>query len=367
MPTLFDPVTAGDLHLANRIVMAPLTRNRSPGAVPGPFAATYYAQRASAGLVITEATAITQQAQGYSDVPGLYGTEQLDAWKKVTHDVHIAGGKIVVQLWHVGRVSHIDLQPEGGKPVAPSAITAKTKTVLIKDGVAGFVDTSEPRALDAGEIPGIVHSFATAARNAVETAGFDGVEIHGANGYLLDQFLKTNSNKRTDDYGGSIENRARFTLEVTRAVVDAVGGGKTGIRLSPVTPANGVEDADPQPLFTYVVKHLATLGLAYIHIIEGATGGPRELDDRPFDYEALKAAYRQAGGKGAWMVNNGYDKPMAEIAVKEGDDLVAFGRPFIANPDLVRRIRESAPWNELDKATLYGGGTKGYTDYPALG
>ena len=367
MPTLFDPVQAGELNLANRIVMAPLTRNRSPNAIPPELASTYYAQRATAGLLITEATAISQQGQGYSDVPGLYGTEQLDAWKKVTDAVHTVGGKIVVQLWHVGRVSHVDLQPDGGKPVAPSAITAKTKTVLIKDGVAGFVDTSAPRALDAGEIPGIVHAFATAARNAVETAGFDGVEIHGANGYLLDQFLKTNSNQRTDDYGGSIENRARFTLEVTRAVVDAVGGGKTGIRLSPVTPANGIEDADPQPLFTYVVKHLATLGLAYIHIIEGATGGPREVGDRPFDYEALKAAYRQAGGKGAWMVNNGYDKPMAEIAVKEGDDLVAFGRPFIANPDLVRRIRENASWNEVDKATLYGGGAKGYTDYPTLG
>ena len=367
MPTLFDPVQAGDLNLANRIVMAPLTRNRSPNAVPPDIASIYYAQRASAGLLITEATAISQQGQGYSDVPGLYGTEQLDAWKKVTDAVHADGGKIVVQLWHVGRVSHTDLQPDNGKPVAPSAITAKTKTVLIKEGVAGFVDTSEPRALDAEEIPGIVHDFAVAARNAVETAGFDGVEIHGANGYLLDQFLKTGSNQRTDDYGGSIENRARFTLEVTRAVVDAVGGGKTGIRLSPVTPANGIEDADPQPLFTYVVKHLATLNLAYIHIIEGATGGPREVEGRPFDYEALKAAYRQAGGKGAWMVNNGYDKPMAEIAVKEGDDLVAFGKPFIANPDLVRRIRESAPWNEVDKATLYGGGAKGYTDYPTLG
>ncbi|AMM24699.1 alkene reductase [Variovorax sp. PAMC 28711] len=366
MPTLFDPVTAGDLQLANRIVMAPLTRNRSPNAIPPAIAVDYYTQRATAGLLITEATAISQQGQGYSDVPGLYGTEQLDSWKKVTESVHAAGGKIVVQLWHVGRVSHVDLQPEGGKPVAPSAITAKTKTVLIKDGVPGFVDTSEPRALDAEEIPGIVHAFATAARNAVETAGFDGVEIHGANGYLLDQFLKTGSNVRTDDYGGSIENRARFTLEVTRAVVDAVGGGKTGIRLSPVTPANGIEDADPQALFTYVVKHLATLNLAYIHIIEGATGGPREIADRPFDYEALKAAYRQAGGKAAWMVNNGYDKPLAETAVKEGDDLVAFGRPYIANPDLVRRLRENAPLNELDKATMYGGGAKGYTDYPAL-
>ncbi|WP_341916028.1 alkene reductase [Polaromonas sp. YR568] len=366
MPTLFDPVQAGDLHLANRIVMAPLTRNRAPDAIPTPLMAEYYSQRASAGLLITEATAISHEGQGYSDVPGLYGTEQLDGWKKVTTAVHQAGGKIVVQLWHVGRVSHTDLQPHGGKPVAPSAITAKTKTVLIRDGVPTFVETSEPRALDAGELPGIVHTYQAAARNAVETAGFDGVEIHGANGYLLDQFLKSGSNERTDDYGGSIENRARLLLEVTRAITGAIGGGRTGIRLSPVTPANDVVDADPQPLFDYVVRELATLNLAYIHIIEGATGGPRDLPERPFDYAALKAAYRAAGGKGAWMVNNGYDLALAERAVQEGADLVAFGRPYIANPDLVRRLRESAPLNTPDKATFYGGGAKGYTDYPAL-
>ena len=366
MPTLFDPTQAGDLQLANRIVMAPLTRNRSPDAIPPDMAQTYYAQRASAGLLITEATAISQQGQGYSDVPGLYGTEQLDSWKKVTQAVHDKGGKIVVQLWHVGRVSHTDLQPEGGKPVAPSAITAKTKTVLIREGVPAFVDTSEPRALDAGEIPGIVHAFQGAARNAVETAGFDGVEIHGANGYLLDQFLKDGSNLRTDDYGGSIENRARLLLEITRAVADAVGGGKTGIRLSPVTPANDANDSDPQPLFDYVVRQLATLNLAYVHIIEGATGGPRTIDDRPFDYAALKAAYRTAGGKGAWMVNNGYDKALAEKAVADGADLVAFGRPYIANPDLVERFKADAPLNTPDKATFYGGGEKGYTDYPTL-
>ncbi len=366
MPSLFDPVQAGDLQLANRIVMAPLTRNRSPNAIPQDITATYYAQRASAGLLITEATAISQQGQGYADVPGLYGTEQLDGWKHVTEAVHAAGGKIVTQLWHVGRVSHTSLQPDGGAPVAPSAIAAKTKTVLIENGVPTFVETSTPRALDASELPGIVHTYAAAARNAVETAGFDGVEVHGANGYLLDQFLKTGSNQRTDDYGGSIENRARLLLEVTRAIADAIGGGKTGVRLSPVTPANDVHDPDAQALFTYVVQQLATLNLAFLHIIEGATGGPREIADRPFDYEALKAAYRTAGGRGAWMVNNGYDKPMAEAAVAEGHDLVAFGRPFISNPDLVRRIREGAAFAPLDKATLYGGGAKGYIDYPTL-
>ena len=366
MPTLFDTVTAGDLHLANRVVMAPLTRNRSPDAIPGPFAADYYAQRATAGLIITEATAITQQAQGYSDVPGLYGTEQLDAWKKVTHDVHAAGGKIVVQLWHVGRVSHTSLQPDNGAPVAPSAIIAKTKTVLIKDGKPVYVETSEPRSLKAQELPGLVHSYQAAARNAVETADFDGVEIHGANGYLLDQFLKTGTNQRADDYGGSIENRARLLLEVTRAVTAAVGGGRTGIRLSPVTPANDVVDADPQLLFDYVVRELASMNLAYIHIIEGATGGPRELPDRPFDYAALKAAYREAGGKGAWMVNNGYDQAMAENAVQHGDDLVAFGKLYIANPDLVARMKQGGPFNQGNQKTWYGGGAEGYTDYPTL-
>jgi len=329
MPTLFTPTQAGDLQLANRIVLAPLTRNRAPDAIPTPLMAEYYTQRASGGLLVTEATAISQQGQGYSDVPGLYSSEQLDGWKHVTQAVHAAGGKIVVQLWHVGRVSHTDLQPDQGQPVAPSAITAKTQTVLIRDGVPTFVDTSAPRALRSEELPGIVHSFQTAARNAVDTAGFDGVEIHGANGYLLDQFLKSNANLRTDDYGGNIENRARLLLEVVRAVSDAIGGGRTGIRLSPVTPANDVHDADPQPLFDYVLRQLAPLNLSYIHIIEGATGGARELADRPFDYPALKAAYRAAGGKGAWMVNNGYDKAMAEQAVADGADLIAFGRPYI--------------------------------------
>ena len=364
--TLFDPVQAGSLQLANRIVLAPLTRNRSPNAVPTPLAIEYYAQRASAGLLITEATAVSHQGQGYADVPGLYGEDQLAAWKKVTDAVHAKGGRMVTQLWHVGRVSHVDLQPGGGKPVAPSALTARTKTYLIKDGVGSFAETSEPRALEASELPGIVQTFRDAARQAVHSAGFDGVEVHGANGYLLDQFMKTGSNKRTDDYGGSIENRARLMLEVVRAVVDELGGGKVGLRISPVTPANDVVDADPQPLFDYLVRQLAPLGLAYLHVIEGATGGAREIAERPFDYPALKAAYREAGGRGAWMVNNGYDRALAEQAVAEGADLVAFGRPYIANPDLVERLRAGAPLNTPDKATFYGGGAKGYTDYPTL-
>ncbi len=366
MASLFDPVQVGTLRLPNRIVMAPLTRNRAPGAIPTPLMAEYYSQRASAGLLITEATAISHQGQGYADVPGLYGTEQLDGWKKVTDAVHAAGGRIVTQLWHVGRVSHVDLQPGGAAPVAPSAIAAKTKTYLIKDGVGSFVETSMPRALDAAELPGIVQDFRHAARHAVTTAGFDGVEVHGANGYLLDQFLKTGANRRTDDYGGSIENRARLLLEVMRAVTAEIGGGRTGIRLSPVTPANDVVTDDAQALFEYVLRQLAPLKLAYIHIIEGATGGPREIAERPFDYGALKTAYRTAGGQAAWMVNNGYDKALAEQAVAAGADLVAFGKLYIANPDLVRRLHDNAPLNTPDKATFYGGGEKGYTDYPAL-
>jgi N-ethylmaleimide reductase len=364
--SLFDPLKAGDLHLPNRIVMAPLTRNRAPNAVPTPLMAEYYAQRASAGLLITEATAITAQGQGYADVPGLYGTDQLDGWRRVTDAVHAKRGRIVVQLWHVGRVSHVDLQPGGQKPVAPSAITARTKTYLVKNGEGGFAPTSEPRELFASELPGIVQDFRHAARQAVKTAGFDGVEIHGANGYLLDQFLKTGANRRSDDYGGSIQNRARLLLEVVRAVVEEVGGARTGLRLSPVTPANDIVDDAPQPLFDYVMRQLAPLGLAYIHVIEGATGGPRHIEDRPFDYGALRKAYQAAGGKAAWMVNNGYDKATAEGALAHGADMVAFGKLYIANPDLVERLRKGAPLNEPDKMTFYGGDARGYTDYPAL-
>ena len=365
MAGLFDPIRVGNMTLPNRIVMAPLTRNRAPRATPTALMATYYTQRATAGLLITEATAISPQAQGYADVPGLWSDEQVAAWKKVTDSVHAAGGRIVTQLWHVGRISHVDLQPGGQKPVAPSAITAKTKTVLIKDGQPAFADTSEPRALEASELPGIVDDYRRAARNAM-AAGFDGVEIHGANGYLLDQFLKTGANLRTDSYGGSIENRARLMLEVVRAIAQEIGGERTGLRISPVTPANDIVDADPQPLFDYLVGQLAPLGLSYLHVIEGSTGGPRDLPDRPFDYTSLKAIYRAAGGQAAWMLNNGYDGALAAQALDQGADLVAFGKAYIANPDLVRRLREGAELNKPDRATFYGGGEKGYTDYPAL-
>ncbi|MCZ4092809.1 alkene reductase [Sinorhizobium psoraleae] len=369
MASLFDTITIGEITLQNRVVMAPLTRNRSPKAVPNTLNVTYYEQRASAGLLITEGTAITHQGQGYADVPGLYKPEALEGWRKVTDAVHSAGGKIVVQMWHVGRISHTSLQPNGGQPVAPSAIQAKSKTYLVnEDGTGGFAETSKPRALELAEIAGIVEDYRRAARAAID-AGFDGIEIHAANGYLIDQFLRSGSNQRTDAYGGSIENRARFIFEVVDVITKEIGAGRVGIRISPVTPANDAFDPEPQTLFTYVVEKLARYPLAYIHVIEGATGGARDHQqgDRPFDYAGLCAAYTAAGGKAAWMTNNGYDRDLAVRTVETGEaDLVAFGKPFIANPDLVRRLKDNAPLNPPDQATFYGGGAKGYTDYPLL-
>ncbi|MGY3529502.1 N-ethylmaleimide reductase [Bradyrhizobium embrapense] len=354
---LFEPFKLGAATLPNRLAMAPLTRNRAvpPSFVPGPLAAEYYSQRASAGLLITEASQVSQQGQGYQDTPGIYSKEQVEGWRKVTDRVHERGGHIYIQLWHVGRISHVTLQPNGGAPVAPSAIRAKTKTFV--NGT--FADVSEPRALELSEIPGIIDDFKRATANAL-AAGFDGVEIHGANGYLLDQFAKDGTNKRTDAYGGSIENRARLMLEVSKAVVSEAGGDRTGIRISPVTPANDVSDSNPQPLFDYIVDNLNALKLVYIHVIEGATGGPRDI--APFDYASLRKRFKQA-----YIANNGYDFALAEKVLEAGAaDLIAFGKPFISNPDLVERLKAGAPLNEWDKATFYGGGAKGYTDYPTL-
>jgi N-ethylmaleimide reductase len=354
---LFEPYKLGPITLPNRLAMAPLTRNRAvpPGMVPSPLAVEYYGQRASAGLLVTEATQISQQGQGYQDTPGIYSKEQVEGWKKVTDRVHERGGRIFVQLWHVGRISHVSLQPNGSKPVAPSAIRAKGKTFV--NGT--FADVSEPRALELSEIPGIIDGFKRGAANAL-AAGFDGVEIHGANGYLLDQFAKDGTNKRTDAYGGSIENRARLMLEVSRAVTAEAGAERTGIRISPVTPANDVSDSNPQPLFDYIVDGLDALKLAYIHVIEGATGGPRDI--APFDYAALRKRFTRA-----YIANNGYDFELANKQLESNAaDLIAFGKPFISNPDLVERLKKGAPLNEWDKATFYGGGAKGYTDYPTL-
>jgi N-ethylmaleimide reductase len=354
---LFEPFKLGALTLPNRLVMAPLTRNRAvpPGMVPGPLAVDYYGQRASAGLLITEASQVSQQGQGYQDTPGIYSKEQVAGWRKVTDRVHERGGRIYIQLWHVGRISHTSLQPNNGAPVAPSAIHAKTKTFVN----GSFADVSEPRALELAEIPGIIDDFRRATANAV-LAGFDGVEIHGANGYLLDQFAKDGANKRTDQYGGGIENRARLMLEVSKAVAAEAGAERTGIRISPVTPANDVSDSNPQALFDYIVDQLNALKLTYIHVIEGATGGPRDI--APFDYASLRKRFKQA-----YIANNGYDFELATKVLNDGAaDLIAFGKPFISNPDLVERLKKGAPLNDWDKATFYGGGEKGYTDYPTL-
>ena len=354
---LFEPFKLGPITLHNRLVMAPLTRNRAvpPGMVPSPLAIDYYGQRASAGLLVTEASQVSQQGQGYQDTPGIYSPDQVAAWRKVTDRVHERGGHIFIQLWHVGRISHTALQAGGAAPVAPSAIRAKGKTFV--NGT--FADVSEPRALELSEIPGIIDDFKRAAANA-HAAGFDGVEIHGANGYLLDQFAKDGANKRTDAYGGSIENRARLMLEVSKAVAGEIGAERTGIRISPVTPANDISDSNPQPLFDHIVDRLNALKLVYIHVIEGATGGPRDI--APFDYASLRKRFA-----GAYVANNGYDFALATKVLAEGAaDLIAFGKPFISNPDLVERLKRGAPLNEWDKNTFYGGGAKGYTDYPTL-
>ncbi|XOQ67641.1 MAG: N-ethylmaleimide reductase [Pseudomonas helleri] len=354
--SLFEPHTLGSMTLSNRIILAPLTRNRAgAGLVPSEFAVTYYGQRASAGLIIAEATQISPQAQGYQDTPGVYTQAQIDGWRQVTDAVHAKGGRIFLQLWHVGRVSHVDLQENGAAPVAPSAIRAETKTFVNN----GFVDVSEPRALALDELPGIVDDFRKAAANAI-AAGFDGVEIHGANGYLLDQFINDGSNVRTDAYGGSIENRARLTLEVAAAVAKEIGAERTGIRISPVSPANGVSSSDPQVQFDHLVTQLDALGLVYLHVVEGATGGARNV--APFDFDALRQRF-----KNTYIANNGYDLELANARLAEGKaDLFAFGRPFIANPDLVERLKTGAPLANLNATTLYGGGAAGYIDYPAL-
>lgn len=354
--TLFEPYALGHLTLANRIVMAPLTRNRAgKGLVPSEFAAEYYSQRASAGLLISEATQISQQGQGYQDTPGIYSPAQIDGWRAVTDAVHAKGGRIFAQLWHVGRISHVDLQPDGGAPVAPSALRAESKTFVNNS----FVDVSEPRALGLEELPGIINDFRQAAANAI-AAGFDGVEIHGANGYLLDQFAKDGANLRDDAYGGSIVNRARLLLEVASAVASEIGPQRTGIRISPVSPANGITSSDPQAQFDYIVDRLSALDLVYLHVVEGATGGPRDV--APFDYAGLRRRF-----KNTYIANNGYDLALAKQQLAENKaDLFAFGRPFIANPDLVERLKTGAPLAELDPNTLYGGGATGYIDYPTL-
>lgn len=350
---LFTPITIGSIALRNRIVMAPLTRNRAgEGNVPQDINVTYYAQRASAGLIITEATPISPMAHGYPATPGIHTEAQIEGWKKVVDAVHEKGGKIVLQLWHVGRISHPSLLPDNALPVAPSAIKPAGQTFTYE----GLQDFVTPRALETEELPGIVSDYAQATKNALR-AGFDGVEIHAANGYLLDQFLRDSTNKRNDEYGGSIENRVRLLLEVTRAVVDVAGSDKVGVRISPLNPFNDISDSDPQKLFNYVANALSPFNLAYLHVVEGGMVG----SDLPeFDFVELRRQF-----KGAYMANLGYTKETATAAISEGRaDLVAFGVPFIANPDLVERFQRNAPLNEADQSTFYGGTEKGYIDYP---
>ena len=362
-PTLFDPIRFGQIRAANRIVMAPLTRDRAgPGQVPTPLMATYYAQRASAGLIVSEATQICATGQGYLDTPGIYSADQVNGWRRICEAVHGLGGQIVLQLWHVGRISHVSLQPGGVPPVSSTARRANAKTFTAQ----GFEEVSAPRALERSELAGVVADYARAARNAIE-AGFDGVEVHSANGYLLEQFLRDSINDRTDDYGGSIENRVRLPVEVLQAVSAEIGAGRTGLRISPVTPANdAAQDSNAQGLFNHYMERLAPLKLAFVHVIEGATGGARDI--APFDYAALRQRFKQGNEHGAWIVNNGYTRALASEAIAAGRaDLVAFGKPFISNPDLVERLRLDAPLSPLVQATLYGGGATGYTDYPTLG
>ncbi|MBU6493236.1 MAG: alkene reductase [Burkholderiales bacterium] len=354
---LFDPVQLGPITLRNRIVMAPLTRSRvGQGDAPGPMNAQYYAQRASAGLIVSEATNISQQGKGYAFTPGIYTEAQVAGWRLVTDAIHAKGGRIFCQLWHVGRISHPSLQADNALPVAPSAVTPNGKAFT----ETGFQPHVTPRALETAEIPGIVAQYRHAAECA-KRAGFDGVEIRAANGYLLDQFLRDKTNLRTDAYGGSIENRARLVLEVTQAVVDVWGAERVGIRISPVSPANDIADSNPEPLFTYLVEQLNRFNLVYLHVVEGATGGPRTVEGG-FDLQKLRRIFN-----GIYMANNGYDLPLAvQARTTNAADLIAFGRPFISNPDLVERLKTGGPLNPLDKSTLYGGDARGYIDYPSL-
>jgi len=349
--SVFLPYELGDLALQNRVVMAPMTRSRAvAGNVPNPLAAAYYAQRASAGLIVTEATQVSPQGVGYIRTPGIHSAEQVAGWRKVTDAVHGAGGKIFLQLWHVGRISHPDFH-DGALPVAPSAI-APTGTVFTANGPQPMVT---PRALDVAELPGIVAQFRAGAENA-KRAGFDGVEIHGANGYLLDQFTRDGANSRTDRYGGGVDNRARLPLEVTDAVVDVWGPGRVGYRISPNSPFNTMSDSDPARTFGYLAEQLNRRGIGYLHAVDPVADGAKRLTP------LLRNVF-----DGTYIVNGGFDLATANAAIAAGEaDLVAFGVPFLANPDLPARLRQGAALNQPDQATFYTGEEKGYVDYPEL-
>lgn len=358
MTNLFDPLDLGGLRLRNRVFMAPLTRNRAqPDGVPGPLAATYYQQRSSAGLIVTEATQISAMGKGYINTPGIYLPEHVAAWRKIVDAVHDKGGHIFLQLWHVGRISHTSLLPGGDSPVAPSAIQAQAKTFTSE----GLVDVSAPRALTLSEIRATIQDYKTAAAHA-KSAGFDGVEIHAANGYLIDQFLQSGTNKRTDDYGGSVANRVRFLSDVAQAVSEVWTPSRIGVRLSPRGTFNDMSDHDPESTFMAAVAAMAAAGLGYLHVVEASPG---DTPPTP-EFAALFARMRQRWPR-VYLANGGFDGLSGEAAVNHGRaDAIAYGRGFIANPDLPERLRQKSALNELDPASLYGGTEKGYTDYPFL-
>lgn len=354
---LFQPLTLGALTLPNRVIMAPLTRNRAQGdGTPREMAATYYRQRASAGLIISEATQISARGKGYKDTPGIYSQKHVDGWKPVVEAVHAAGGRIFCQLWHVGRISHVSLLPEGMAPVSASAIRADAQTFTEN----GFEATSQPEALDAEGIAQTIDDYAQAAQFA-KAAGFDGVEVHAANGYLLDQFLQDGTNHRDDDYGGSIENRQRMLRDVLDRVCAVFPADRVGVRLSPLGQANDMSDSDPEATFSAAYRMLNDRKLAYLHAIEEFYGQDTSDDQRAL-LKRLRGLY-----DGVYIGNGGFDGVRAASAIGSGNaDAISFGRPFIANPDLPERFRIGATLNEPDQQTFYGGDTKGYTDYPFL-
>lgn len=349
---LFQPFSLGDLTLANRMVMAPMTRNRADrSGVASPMMATYYEQRASAGLIITESTPVSPDGVGYPFTPGLWTDAQAAGWRRVTDAVHAAGGRIFVQLQHCGRISHPSMQPGNATPPAPSALRPAGQAVTY----AGMQDFVTPRALATAEIAGVVAQFRHAAAMAVQ-AGFDGIEVHGANGYLIDQFLRDGSNRRTDAYGGSVGNRMRLLTEILDAVATVWPAGRVGLRLSPENGFNAMSDSDPATHFAYFLEQLGARGLVYVHVLEGDMMSKTTA----LDYRALRARFA-----GPYIANNGYDLARAQASIRSGAvDLVAFGIPFLANPDLLRRYRENLPLNAADPARFYGGSESGYTDYP---
>lgn len=359
---LFEPIAVGDMALPNRVLMAPLTRSRAtqPGDVPNDMNVEYYRQRAGAGLIISEATQVSPQGKGYAFTPGIHSEAQIDGWRCVTDAVHEAGGQIILQLWHVGRISHPDLQPNGATPVAPSAIKPEgAETYISAD--SGMVPIPTPRALTLEEMPGIVEQFRQGAKNA-KLAGFDGVEIHAANGYLLDQFLRSGSNHRDDAYGGSLDNRLRLPLEVVEAAVDVWGVGRVGVRVSPTGSFNGIEDADPVATFGAFACRLDAFGIAFIEVVEDSFQGNHASGRPEAVIEAIKEGFPRT-----YIANGDYTADEARERIAAGKtDLVSFGRPFIANPDLPERFRLGAPLNDWDESTFYGGDERGYTDYPGL-